>query len=523
MSYIINLTDGTVLTTINDGTTNTSTGLTLIGRNYISYGDAQNENFIKLLENFSDTVPPTLSSLALTPLKGTLWFDSGNSIMKVYDGVNWVPVSQQTSGATPPNSPLVGDQWYDSGNQQLYVWTGSEWHLIGPSASVFQGKTGVYVEIVNDTLLVPHTVVNTYKAGNLISVASGEVSSFTPTGTTYSGFTTIVPGINLSNVSTLNGTASNSELAGGILPTLFARRDQDNSFNGNITLSGDVRFLNAEIFYKNNDLVLKNKQLSGNVNIVVNTPTGEVSALNVSGNTGRMSVPSPLTADHVTNKTYVDTAILNSGLFYNDELLRIDSEIAAIVVDYNSKITESALSDAANLRAQTVRIDGTIGTLSSNVNSRFSYANVRLSNHDNDIAAIENYLTFVSNIASPVFTGNPRAPTPVASDNDTTIATTAYVTRAGNTITTAWTAGVAAEAARADAAIINATSIKANIASPVFTGVPRSVTPTAGNNSSMIATTAFVNGAIESQKFNYTVSTSAPSGGTNGDFWFRIA
>ena len=58
MSYTINKTDGEVLTTLLDGTINSDTGIKLIGRNYPTYGEIQNENFIKLLENFAGSTAP---------------------------------------------------------------------------------------------------------------------------------------------------------------------------------------------------------------------------------------------------------------------------------------------------------------------------------------------------------------------------------------------------------------------------------------------------------------------------------
>jgi hypothetical protein len=77
-------------------------------------------------------------------------------------------------------------------------------------------------------------------------------------------------------------------------------------------------------------------------------------------------------------------------------------------------------------------------------------------------------------IASPTFTGNPAAPTPTAGDNDTSIATTAFVTSAVSTGVTGL----------------------APIASPTFTGNPSAPTPTAGDNDTSIATTAFVTAAL---------------------------
>ena len=73
MSYQLNKTDGTLLLDLIDGQIDTaSTNLTLVGRNYTGYGEYFNENFIKLLENFSNTAAPS------NPITGQLWWDSTN-------------------------------------------------------------------------------------------------------------------------------------------------------------------------------------------------------------------------------------------------------------------------------------------------------------------------------------------------------------------------------------------------------------------------------------------------------------
>src|SRR6478736_743719 len=77
-------------------------------------------------------------------------------------------------------------------------------------------------------------------------------------------------------------------------------------------------------------------------------------------------------------------------------------------------------------------------------------------------------------IASPVFTGDPQAPTPATGDNDTSIATTAFVKAQG---------------------YVSAATVAASyapLASPVLTGDPKAPTPLAGDNDTSIATTAFV-------------------------------
>jgi hypothetical protein len=120
MAYTINKTDGTVLTTVVDGTLNTDTTLQLIGRNYEGYGEAFNENLVKLLENSSNTTAPS------NPIKGELWYDATNSVLKVYGGSAFdIPNPSRSAVSTPTTNLSNGVLWFDSGNNDLYVYNGS--------------------------------------------------------------------------------------------------------------------------------------------------------------------------------------------------------------------------------------------------------------------------------------------------------------------------------------------------------------------------------------------------------------
>jgi hypothetical protein len=99
MAYTIVKSDGTVLTTIADGTINTtSTSLGLPGRNYAGYGQALDTNFVHTVENFADTVPPP------NPLRGQLWYNTNNSTIYVCptDGESnalaWLALTATSSG-----------------------------------------------------------------------------------------------------------------------------------------------------------------------------------------------------------------------------------------------------------------------------------------------------------------------------------------------------------------------------------------------------------------------------------------
>lgn len=128
-------------------------------------------------------------------------------------------------------------------------------------------------------------------------------------------------------------------------------------------------------------------------------------------------------------------------------------------------------------------------------------------------------------LASPALTGTPTAPTAAVDTNTTQIATTAFVlaqaSAAGDgTPAMDGTAarGTATHWARADHVHPTDTS-RAPLASPALTGTPTAPTPTAGDSSTRIATTAFVGTAIgtatvpiNTQTASYTLVLSDQGG-----------
>jgi hypothetical protein len=65
--------------------------------------------------------------------------------------------------------------------------------------------------------------------------------------------------------------------------------------------------------------------------------------------------------------------------------------------------------------------------MATDINDAFGRMNKSVNDVATDLEAIETSLSDYALIASPTFTGDPKAPTPSANDNDTSIATTAYV------------------------------------------------------------------------------------------------
>jgi hypothetical protein len=217
MAYIINRYNGTVLTVVEDGTINTTTELKFVGKNYAGYGEAQNENFLFLLENFAGNTAPT------KPLSGQIWFDSNTQKLKFYDGSQWKPTGGAVISGTAPVGGSEADFWWDNDNEQFYIRNSdNEWILIGPQAAG-SGLTQLKSLTLTDTLAINHPVIAAYVNDQVIYIISA-TEFVNSSATAVAGFSRIKKGLTLINTDDTGvtstdhyywGTASNAAKLNG--------------------------------------------------------------------------------------------------------------------------------------------------------------------------------------------------------------------------------------------------------------------------------------------------------------------
>jgi hypothetical protein len=232
MPYTINKYNGQVVATVADGTIDSTTDLKLIGKNYAGYGEVQNENFLFLLENFANTNKPP------KPLPGQLWFDTGNSKLKFYDGAKFRTTGGAEIGNSAPTGLTQGDFWWDTINKQLYTWDGATYVLVGPQGVAGSQTTQMRSRSVRDTLSATHAIIEAIVDGDTIFIVSADPEfTLDPTTSSINGFTKIHQGITLAYTNndtypgqTVNanhrfwGTATNSDRLGGIDANNFVQK-----------------------------------------------------------------------------------------------------------------------------------------------------------------------------------------------------------------------------------------------------------------------------------------------------------
>ena len=199
MAYIVNKFSGVQLIVLEDGTIDTSTSLGLVGRNYVGYGETQNENFVFLLENFANESPPS------RPLQGQIWFNTTTNLTYAYDGVNWNPIGAAVLSTTAPTDANAGALWLDTTANQLKIYTGSAWTFIGPEAVAGFGVTRARATSLDDSLGDPRPVIILETNGTALAICTTQAFTINPSNAVAGFENNLIAGINLSATAKVKG------------------------------------------------------------------------------------------------------------------------------------------------------------------------------------------------------------------------------------------------------------------------------------------------------------------------------
>jgi hypothetical protein len=295
MSYTILKTDGSALTSVVDGTIDQlATDLTLIGKNFSGFGVFINDNFVRLLENFSNTVEPN------NPIQGQLWYDTAENRLKVYNGMQFVVSGGTITSSTPPSNLAAGDLWIDNVREQLYFNDGIATMLAGPIYSAQQGLSGFTVEDILDSNNISRTVVYLFVAQTLLGVFSKV--SFTPKEQ-ISGMPAILNvGFTASSLSnfvfdTVATKANTLVSAEGVLKTAenFVSTNDNSQSTGTLSIQNSTPLKlgtgsDSELYVTSSLFNIKSNRADQNFQIQTKTASSQPIAFFINGSTSKVGI-----------------------------------------------------------------------------------------------------------------------------------------------------------------------------------------------------------------------------------------
>ncbi len=335
MAYIINKTDGTIVATVEDGVLDTTTSVSLIGRNYTSYGEPFNENMVKLLENSAGTSAPT------APLRGELWYDVTTLQLKIYNGSNFVPLTATTNGGSQPTGSYeVGSFWNNTTTDQLYMYDGTDWDLIGPIYSIADGISGWRVDSETLSDSTTSNFLGLYLDGTRVAILSGTDKTLVNAPTGFStnsmkaGLTLYAPTDSTS--FRLHGTAQNALELGGTPAADYFAKNKDETTTGTVTIQNNQGLTfgasnEGKLFMDSNNVILQNENFDS-IFFRVNQSSVIVNAVEIT-NSADLRVYGNLQVDGNLVTAGSSSSFADSLLVVNDQTPRASNQNAGLDIE----------------------------------------------------------------------------------------------------------------------------------------------------------------------------------------------
>ena len=308
MSYNISVTSGNQITILS-GSIDTSTALTLVGKNISNYGEIFAQNFVTLMQNFASPSEPN------GVLEGQLWYDSGTYSLKLYKNGSYRVVSTIASSTTAPTAPYIGDLWWDTANSLLKIWNNTTWVAIGPN--VLNTSSSAVADAILDTNNVLRQILKIMVDSSVVAVFSS--ATFAPM-TTYNGLTLIYGGMTLvgtgttygnivstfASITTLNVTTTNASQINAVTMNATSIGNANSAIRGtSATIAGTITAASVNALNIGNTGATITGTHNGSLNGPFNGNIGSV--------TPNTAIFTSVTADTVSATTVTGNVIGNAG------------------------------------------------------------------------------------------------------------------------------------------------------------------------------------------------------------------
>lgn len=501
MPYNLRNFDGRAFTTIADGVVDqqVTSSLNLVGKDVVSYGTFQNDNFLWLLENFAGKIEP------VNKIQGQIWFDKNDNVMrpKIYDGDRWKTFALNSVQSSIPQDPILGDLWFNSETEQLFAKGTSTFVLIGPQKLVGYGKTIWESKLIQDTNSVLHPSVVAYVNDIIVGVVSTNTYNVNASEAVYAaGITAVGEGINFTPGGRVRGDFQ------------YTEGYNDETISGDWTFETGVKVGSYSITPATDDLTVDVSGKNLKINAANILPTGAASLGSTTNKFTKIFVNEINAGSSVTGINLIGQYSLNSGSKFFPSA---DNSISlgAANARWSSVFTSSLSAGGSSSQGQLVGDWRLEASSVLDVTSGIFKVDSISAGSGSSAGSLTGNWSLKSgstlNVIAGTFLADSIANSTGALDisvldndslkvnNNIVINAANYTnytpTKTGVGATGNWNINITGDANTLDG---KDSSYFAPTESPALTGVPTAPTATAGTNNSQIASTAFVQTALTS-------------------------
>lgn len=368
-----------------------STSLSLLGPNAPGYGTTVAQNFLHLLENFSNSTAPA------NPVEGQLWYDTSNSsakVLRILDESTWQPINGIYQQSDEPSTAKLGDIWVNTITMQIKICSGPgpTWVTIGSDFT--QGnQTGYDNTSIKGTDGADHSVILSYLNGEVLTVLAKE--SFKPLSV-IEGFDNLIPGLNFSSkvfdstIAKVYGIATEaaalrvtSPVSQSVSANFFLRKDIPQSLKESLVIDNNTGLrigATSSTFLlqkSSNDGVISSISPGSKIKLSINDIVGVPQALlTLDGGTQKIGIGSgninpEFTLDVLGTMRVSDATTLTSSLSIGKELianstativgpLTVNGTSTFVGTVYSHNITP--VDNSSNLGSNSLRYDTVYAT-----------------------------------------------------------------------------------------------------------------------------------------------------------------
>lgn len=457
----------------------------------------------------------TTSERPAPPLRGMIRFNTNLQELEAYDGTAWKSLGTAVISPTAPPG-ANGMFWFKSTTFQFYVFYNGQWRLIGPEVLEGFGNIKIEPRLLTGTNSANYAVAVALVNDIVIAILSS--NTFTNSITTaISGFTDIVPGINMNSNMVFSGSLSGNSSTASRLQN--PRRINGVFFDG----QGDITITSTTTrsLIAGNYVVGSNfdgsLQATWNIDATSSNTVGKIVARDSSGNFSAGTITASLSGN-ASSATKLQTARTINGVSFDGTTNITVADSTKLPLAGGTVTGNLSVNGLLNLSTQGIKFPNNPGGGSGDTASitydaisgertrlRFNVSNDASSSVRDEAEFVlpdVNALLVNNNIVLNAANYNNYAPT-----------------KTGGGASGTWAINISGNAASATNAssATNATNA---------TNAQFATTQSSADNSTRIATTAFVKAAAGRDVAYFQVydDTFVWSNGTTvGDFEFRVS